>query len=202
MRRWLVLPLVLVGAIAIVVVAWALLAMPLVAGSTYAPDPVGLLATETTDDANGGEARTRYVYRHELGATVLTLTTIRNDGPIAITLLGLGDPPLDADQTALVWAGRLLAGTWPDMVGPEDAVPLEAMVIDPGATQAVWIVWRSGSYCPPGAAWPYLPDSGIIVSSMPLRWSILGVPRTSTIDLQYDVELRNPIEDPQTICPG
>ncbi len=202
MRRWLVLPSVLVGAIAVGAAAWVLLAMPLVPGSTYAPDPVGLLATESSDDANDGEARTRYVYRHELGATVLTLTTIRNDGPFAPTLLGLGDSPLGADQTSLVWAERLLAGTWPDMVGPEDALPLEAMVIEPGQTEAVWIVWRSGSYCPPGAAWPYLPGSGIIVSSMPLRWSSLGVPRTSTIDLQYDVELRNPIEDPQTICPG
>lgn len=171
-------------------------------GSTHAPDAVGLIATEQDDPAASDEPRPIHVYRYVPGATFLTMTTVRNDGPVALILLGPAAPPADIQSTSLTWADRLLLSQWPDVVGPDDATPLEAAVVDPGAEVAVWVVWRIGSLCLAGEPPPLTSGSGYGFDTLGLRWSVLGVERSGAIKLGYFVEVRNPSDDPLVLCPA
>lgn len=171
------------------------------AGSTFGPDAVGLIATEEGEPTEAGEPRPVYVYRYEPGVTFLTMTSIRNDGPIALTLLGLVPPPADIESTALPWADRLLLSPWPDVVGPEDATPLDTAVIDAGQEVAVWIVWRVGTHCPAGEQPPLEAGSGYVLDAVDVRWSVMGIPQSGRIDLRHVIEVRNPTDDPLVTCP-
>lgn len=175
---------------------------PLAAGSTYGPDPIGLLATTASQDDPGLEVRSTFHYRFAPGGSGRTFTTVANRGPLPISVLGPGDPPPDAERTSLVWAAGLSTSPWPDFVGPDDAPPLDGAVIEPGRELGLWITWQVGSGCSPGETMPMEPGSGIIVSELPVRWSILGVPRTSSIRLRYDVAMDVPVDAPRTICPS
>lgn len=166
------------------------------AGSTFGSDAVGLIATEE------GEARPVYVYRHEPGVTFLTMTSIRNDGPIALTLLGLVPPPADIESTSLPWADRLLLSPWPDVVGPEDATPLDMAVIGAGQEIAVWIVWRVGTLCPTGERPPLEGGVAYVLDTVGLRWSVMGIPQSDTLDLRHVIEVRNPADDQLATCPS
>jgi hypothetical protein len=171
---------------------------PLGPGSVSGTDPVGLL--ETFEDVDGVEVQR---YRYEPGASFLTLASVRNDGPLAITLVGLVEPQADIAETAVMWPEALLllpdgAGT----VGPEESVPFAPVTLEPGRERAVWIQWRVGDRCVAGQAPPYQADTGVGLGPLlPFRWSLLGIPRTSEVDLRYKVEAFNPPEDPLTVCP-
>lgn len=106
--------LVLLVGIAVVVAGMAVVAQTRPrAGSTFGPDTVGLIATEDGDPAEGDAARPVYVYRYAPGATFLTMTSIRNDGPVALTLLGPAPPPPDIEDLAGLGrpvARKLVAG--------------------------------------------------------------------------------------------
>lgn len=172
------------------------------AGSAFAPDPVGLLATEAEDPASSEEPRPIYVYRYAPGATFLTMTSIRNDGPLALTLLGPEPPPPDIETTTLPWADRLLLSSWPDVVGPDEALPVDSIVIDAGQEVGVWIVWRVGARCPLGEPPPLMAGSGYEWDSLDLRWSVLGIPRSAPLELRHVVEVRDPADDPLVTCLG
>lgn len=174
------------------------------AGSTFGPYTVGLIATEAEDPEDpevGAEDRPIYVYRYAPGATFLTMTSIRNVGPIALTLLGPEPPPADIETTSLTWADRLLIFSWPDVVGPDDALPVDSVVIDAGQEIGAWIVWRVGGLCPPGERPPVMDGSGYGFDSLDLRWSVLGIPRSEPLELRYSVEVRNQGDGPLVTCP-
>jgi hypothetical protein len=172
---------------------------PLRTGSVSGTDPSGLLAT--IEDHDGGVL---HLYKYAPGVSFLTLASIRNDGPIAITLLGLEAAPANAPDNALIWPDTLLLlPDGPGTVGPDESVPFAAVAIEPGRDRAVWIRWRVGTSCVPGQDPPYPPESGVgLGPRIPFRWSILWVQRTSEIDLGYSVEAFNPPEDPLAVCPG
>jgi hypothetical protein len=172
------------------------------AGSTFGPGAVGLIATEEIDPAESDEPGAAYVYRYAPGATFLTMTSIRNDGLIALTLLGSEAPPVGIESTSLTWADRLLVSPWPEVIGPDDATPLHEVVVDAGQEIGVWIVWRVGSLCPPGERPPLQGGSGYGFDTLNLRWSIMGIPRSGTIELRHFVEVRNPADDQLVTCPG
>lgn len=112
-------------------------------------------------------------------------------GPDATTVIVGSSQPSSASIEA-AWCDRIPSALPPAVEVTSDRA---SPTLPP---QSRWDLLATGTV--PGSS--SLGDSGITVSSMPLRWWILGVRRTTTIDLQYDVELRNPIEDPQTIWPG
>jgi hypothetical protein len=198
-RKWFLAALlaVMVGLV-LAGLAFALTVDALHTGPVSGRDPVGLLAT--IDDDEGVLQR----YRYEPGASFLTLASVSNEGPLAITLLGLVEPLADVADTAVMWPEALLL--LPDeegTVGPEESVPFAPVVLEPGRYRAVWIQWRVGDRCVPGQVPPYPPEFGIGLGPLlPFRWSLFGVPRTSEVDLGYAVEAFNPPEDPLTICPG
>jgi hypothetical protein len=66
------------------------------------------------------------------------------------------------------------------------ARPLPESVIAPGDELNVWIRWEIGP-CDPANPRPYGQDSGVGRSSIDVRWSVLGIPRSSTVDLGYTV---------------
>lgn len=175
-------------------------------GSSSAPDATGLLSIEYPEDGNAGDDegedrpdRTRYVYRHDLGITVMTLASVRNDGPVPLTVVGVGDPPPDAERTSLVWAERLVDSAWPEVVPPDPSLPFSPTVLEAGGQDAFWVVWRTGSACRDGQA-PVGPGSGIVVNDLPLRWTILGIPRGGVLALEYDLELLRPEDEPPLSC--
>lgn len=172
------------------------------AGSTFAPDPVGLIATEPGDPDEGDEPRPVLVYRYAPGGSFLTMTSIRNDGPVALALLGPAPPPPDIDSTSLAWADRLLLSPWPDVVGPDEAAPLDETVIEAGEEIGVWIVWRVGSLCPPGERPPLEGGAGYGFDTLALDWSVMGIPRSGTLELRHFVEVRNPADDQLVTCPS
>lgn len=198
-------PLVVVAIVPIVlaitvagVSTFALTLEPLGPGSVSGADPVGLIATTEQDDD------VLHLYRYEPGASFLTLTSIRNVGPMAITFVGLVEPRSDIVDSALIWPeALLLMPDAPGTVGPDESLPFAPVVIEPGHERAVWIGWRVGSQCVPGQAPPYMPEAGVGLGPLlPFRWSVLGVPRTSEVDLGYAVEALNPLDDPLTVCPS
>lgn len=86
-------------------------------------------------------------------------------------------------------------------MGPDDAAPLDAVLIEPGEEIGVWIVWRVGSLCPPGERPPLEGGSGYGFDSVALRGSVLGIPRSDIVTLRYFIEVRNPDDDQMVSCP-
>jgi hypothetical protein len=199
-RGWLVAAVVFVAVALILVgtVAFAITLDPLRPGSVSGPDPVGLLTT--TEDDTG----VLHMYRYAPGVSFLTLASVRNEGPIAITFLGLVEPRADIADSALMWPeALLLLPDDPGMVSPEESLPFAPVAIESGHERAVWIRWRVGDACVPGQVPPYPPESGLGLGPLlPFRWSVFGIPRTSEVDLRYAVEAFNPPDDPMTVCPG
>lgn len=201
-RRLAIIVVLLLGAVFAMAGIAVVAGMAPKAGASFGPDAVGLITTEESDPTEGDEPRTVYVYRYAPGATFLTMTSIRNDGPIALTLLGPAPPPAGVESTAMVWAERLLVSPWPDVVEPDDATPLDDAVIEAGQEIAVWIVWRVGSLCPTGEPPPLEGGSGYVFDGLGLQWSVMGIPRNDSIELRHVIEVRHPADDQLVTCPG
>jgi hypothetical protein len=199
-RGWfLAASLALILGVIVAGLAFAVTVDALRQGPVSGPDPVGLLAS--IEDVDGVVLQR---YRYEPGASFLTLASVHNEGPLAITLLGLVEPSADVADTALMWPeALLLLPDDPGVVGPEESAQFAPVAIEPGRYRAVWIQWRVGDRCVPGQVPPYPPESGVGLGPLlPFRWSLFGIPRTTGVDLGYKVEAFNSPDDPLTVCPG
>jgi hypothetical protein len=204
MRRILVPAIVLAGLGAALIAGFGLLNyQPLAQGSTsYGGDPHLLLATTEDDETTG------FHFRYAPSGSFTTAFSVRNDGPIAVTLLGadLHDETEAAlAETARLWPEQLSIampdplGDWTD---PNTAPPIDHAVIQPGSEFILWVRWRLGGSCEPGEAPPYYPGTAIGMGpKIDLRWSVFSIPRTSSVDMGYMVWADNPAEDPLTVCP-
>jgi hypothetical protein len=174
---------------------------PLAGGTIRGSDAAAVLTT--IEDDTG----TTLVYRYAPGAELSTLASLRNDAPLPVTILGLEPPEIDVplESLALLWPERLsLAGDGMGSVeiAASDAVAITTVELAPGAVQAFWITWRVGSLCPIDGPVPYGPGEAAIAGpTVAVRWSLLGMRRTSSVDVGYRVEALNPPDDPLTSCP-
>ena len=117
-------------------------------------------------------------------------------------MLGPGPPAAGIESTSLAWADRLLLSPWPDVVRPNEAAALDETIIAAGEEIGVWIVWRIGSLCPPGERPPLEGGTGYGFDTLALHWSVMGIPRSGTLELRHFIEVRNPANDQLVICPG
>jgi hypothetical protein len=205
MRRILVMAIIPAGLGAAVIAGFALMNyQPLAQGSVSSGGDPRLLLATTEDDET-----TAFHFRYEPSASFSTAFSVRNEGPFAVTLLGVDlDDEAEASlaESATMWPDQLSvalpdpAGDWTD---PDAAPPIDHPVIQPGSELTLWVRWRIGGWCEPGKAPPH--DAGTAVGRGPginLRWSVFSIPRTGTVDLGYMVWADNPAEDPLTVCPG
>jgi hypothetical protein len=204
MRRILIIAIVFAGLGAASVVGFGLLNYePLAQGSTsYGGDPHLLLATSEDDGT------TAFHFRYAPSGSLSTAFSVRNNGPVAVTLLGADlhdQSEATLAGTAVLWPEQLSIAR-PDQLGdmtdPNTAPPIDRAVIEPGSELILWVRWRLGSSCQPGEAPPYFPGTAIGVGpKIDLRWSVFSIPRTSSVDMGYMVWADNPADDPLTVCP-
>lgn len=177
---------------------------PVARGHVGGRDAAGLIDPELTTLPGS----IVYTYRYAPGADYYTATTIRNDGPLPITING-PDPVLLRDCRA-----NHCVGPWPDamLIGQDDphvffneprtAPSAGGSTIDPGEELAVWVHWRMGSYCPPGEPVGLGPGGSESTDFVAVSWSVLGLPRTSYVPLGYGFVVTNPENDPLITCPA
>lgn len=199
MKRVGLLVVLVIGATSL---ATLLLYQPIQTGSTSGPDRVGLIdVAEGTD-----EEPTTYTYRYAPGGDYYTLLTIRNAGPLQVAIVGLdparvqeGDPSVHA----VLWADELLLAGGADVanqwVEARNAISASGSVIPSGDEIVVWVHWRMGRGCPEGGP-AYTPGTGAGLDEVGVAWTVLGLPRVSTVSLGYDVLISNPEDDPVLSC--
>lgn len=200
MRRRVVAALAVLG-IAAAVGAVALLYEPLVPGSAISADGHLLVASTTTDLGNGQQVPL-YTYRYQTYTSYYTLFSLRNGGPLAVTVLGL-----DTDKVAalipFLGPAELLVGSTGaahELTEWAAATSLDEAEVEPGAELWLWVRWEIGA-CDANGMLPLAPGTGIGPPSwIPLRWSILGIPRTTNVDLNYQVMFQRPPGDDAPAC--
>jgi hypothetical protein len=160
---------------------------PLALGSTTGRDDHLLIDTRSTSSEAGAEIPI-YEYEYHAGTSYYTLLSLRNAGPVSVTIVNIDTNVLSVNP--YVGPAQLLNGSAKDdpygTISVEAAKPLVPTVVDPSSELNLWIRWRIGP-CDANGSPHYLADSGVVMSSIPLSWTILGFPRTSTIELPYTV---------------
>jgi len=202
MRRWLVW-IAVIALLVLVAVVWAVAFwyQPLVLGSVGGHDEHLLIDTRTPSP-DTGEDFLIFEYRFHAGASYYTLMSVRNSGPLPVKVLGV-DTSAALPTTPSIEPVELLNGwTKDDPHGTIDvaaATPFTEAVVAPGSEVVLWIRWEIGP-CDPKVPVPYGVDSGVARSSIPLRWSIFGISRTTVIALAYTVAFQVTPEDLATEC--
>jgi hypothetical protein len=202
MRRWLVW-IAVIAVLVLVAVVWAVAFwyQPLVLGSVGGHDD-HLLIDARTPPPNTGEDFLIYEYRFHAGASYYTLMSVRNTGPLPVKVLGV-DTSAALPMTPSIEPVELLNGSRKDdpfgTIDLAAATPLTELVVAPGSEVALWIHWEIGP-CDPKAPVPYSVDSGVARSTIPLRWSLLGISRTTVMELAYTVAFQVTPEDLATEC--
>lgn len=134
-------------------------------------------------------------YRFQAATSYETLVYVRNDGPLPVTLAGIdaqtatGPAPIvrPVELRLLPPGSRAPFGDW------NETQPFQESVIASGQQLALWVRWQT-SACPPNNV--LLAENGsTTIGSIPLRWSVAGIPRRSALDLGYTVRF---IVTPQT----
>jgi len=178
----------------------ALTYQPLVAGSVRGADQHLLIGTRSAE-ADDGSTVSIYEYRFHAYTSYYTLVSLRNQGPLAVMVLGIDIGAVLPPNASIRPAELLNASSADD---PSSEVPvasarrLEAAVVEPNAELLVWIRWEIGACDPAGT--PPGPNIGWAHSSIPVRWSVMGVPRTSEIELGYTVSFETTPAIPADIC--
>jgi hypothetical protein len=184
-----------------VIAGYGLLAvvyLPLEQGSSSGPDTnvPGSRYLRTESDPFGSGSL--YVYCGKPAGDFAWMVSLRNDGPVTITLLGLGDGPLAlADQVLEDGFGiHDLAPyraaeptdtplTSHDARDPRKAPALRPVEIAPGDEFEVWVRWSTGS--------TLLAEGSLLTSrSIPVRYRILGVERSAQVPLRDGVGVEAP----------
>jgi len=166
---------------------------PLVPGSVTGRDENLLIGIEPMSPESGDEIFV-YQYRYLYDTSYYSVFSVRNDGPLPVRILGI-DSDAVPELTPFIGPAELLLGSPPDdpngVIDWEESAPLNQPVLEPGSQLVMWIRWDIGP-CAEGAA-SYMPGSGIGPPGwIPLRWSVLGIPRTSKVDLGYEMMFQLP----------
>ena len=200
MRRRVVASLAVLS-VAAIAGALAVVYQPLVPGSASSGDEHLLISSEPTHSDTGVDVPT-YSYRYQVDTSYYTLFSLRNKGPMVVTVLGL-DTDKVAALTPFLGPAELLVGSTNeghDMIEWASASPLDEAEVEPGSELWLWIRWKIGP-CDASGTVPISPGAGIGPPSwIPLRWSILGIPRTTNVDLNYQVMFQRPPGDDATVC--
>jgi hypothetical protein len=126
-------------------------------------------------------------YRLHADTSYETLVSVRNDGPFPITLAGIdevaasGNTPLvrPVELRLLPPGSRSAFGDW------DEAEPWHDTTIASGQQVNLWVRWESAA-CPPRDVLLQA-NASASVRSLPLRWSVAGIPRRTALDLGYTV---------------
>jgi hypothetical protein len=191
------------------VILFTLMALAVAGAFTYQPFATGsisafddrLLLDAGSVSPETSEAIPQVRYEFHASTSYYTTLSLRNRGPLAVIVLGINtDGALDVNP--FVHPVELLtpSATEPYGVdGPESTTPLTAEAVEPNAEITLWIRWEIGPCEPPGVP-AYMADSAVARSSIPLRWSVLGIPRSTTVELGYSVSFEVTPESLATEC--
>ena len=180
-------PALLAGVTTLLAVAFMTFAyQPLGPGTVSAADQRLLLPGGVSPSATRVQTA-EFRYRFQASTSYETLVYVRNDGPLPVTLAGIdqqasaGASPIarPVELRLLPLGSRAQLQTW------EQAKPWRASVIDSGKQLALWVRWET-SACPANRV---LLGAGASASvrTVPLQWSVAGIPRRSALDLGYTV---------------
>jgi hypothetical protein len=173
--------LVIAGLIgALTVATWIALSsyQPLEQGSSSGgPDPY-LLSSVTSPFGDG----TMQTFCHDPGEVGHTIGTLRNTGPLAVTVIGPASKPDDPIQLIELGGMRPLnADGTPDMsrlIDVSHAEPMQPTRLDPGQEVELWLAFRLPSV-------PMSPGGAMWTRTVPVRVSILGIERDLAV-LMHD----------------
>lgn len=184
-----------VAAIAAGVLVLANVYQPLREGSWAGADsiaPAGLFARVDTDPFGSGSM---FVYCYQPNGRFAWGTTLRNDGPLPVTILG-GDPGpfMPGDMSASNTFRLIDFAIAPNQPGNEDPNKLSAMspvTLASGDEVSIWARFEMGGMDA---------QSGATMSmrSLWVRYSVLGVQRTAEVALRDGVGA----EGTDGTCPG
>lgn len=153
---------------------------PLEKGSVSALDQTGL-------DPSGE------FYLYAPDSDYYLLTAIRNGGQIPVSVKG-PHSPADVQSVGPYAAQFLIArGVDPASGGPTPrsaAAPFTGVDLAPGDEVWIWVDFHTGP-CLADGSLPYAPGSGGGTNEIQVDWSILGVPRVSSVPLSIDLDIRN-----------
>lgn len=193
-RAWRLLGLGLVVAVVLILGIGSLVLanvyMPLTEGSASGPDsawPGGLYARNEQDPFGTG---TMYVYCSVPNARFAVLLSIRNDGPLPVTILGSTPSDLTANEAAggnQFWLTDLASARVAtptdtpalshEATDPRTTATMAPTVIAPGDELELWARFRTGGIAMPrgSASWG---------RSLGVRYSVLGIERTVEVSLR------------------
>jgi hypothetical protein len=176
----------LLAATALVAVAMsALTYQPLGPGSVIAANQ-HLLVDATQLPPTHGVDSSQFRYRFQAATSYETMVSVRNDGPLPVVLEGIDGEVASGTTLARPAELRLLPpGSLSAFNDWGASQPWQQTVIGSGQQLTLWIRWET-SPCPPQGALLGTSASAS-VSSLPLRWSVAGIPRRSVLDLGYTV---------------
>jgi hypothetical protein len=183
--------LVAVGMVALIagLAVGALNYQPLVPGSTSGGDDPYLVSAVMSPFDDG----TMYTFCRDPGKVAHTIQTLRNDGPVPITLIGPASRAEDAIQLVGLAAvrprnpdGSIDSGSWLDASA---TTPLPPTVIDPGTEIELWLSFRLPTV-------PMSAGSTMSIRSLPIRFSVLGLERS------VEVSMRDGFAFSGDPCPG
>jgi hypothetical protein len=200
-RRW--FAYLVVGLVVALIVSATFVGLtyqPLVTGSAIGADDQLLISDSPA--ADGPNEIPLYTYRYRASASYHTFFSLRNDGPIQVAISGLDEGRLPALIPRLGPAELLVASTDTGKTFAEWALarPLDQATVAPGEELWLWVRWEIGP-CNADGSIPLLAGSGVgPPPTIPLRWSLLGIPRSSDVELGYQILFQLPDTDVTSVC--
>lgn len=169
--------------------------MPLSEGSMSGPDQAYAPSSFSRTIADPFGSGTLYVYCDRPSTTFAWLVTLRNDGPLPITILGAKPGPLDVTKLPDTNAFSLVDATLLRVPDPTDtprgtdrpADPRTAPALGPTplpghAELELWARYRTGNQ-------PMVDGGRMISRSIWIRYSVLGITRTAEVPLRDGVAI-------------
>jgi len=180
-RRLLTVIVTLLCSVVVAAAVWVMNVEPLARGSVgYAIDDRSLRVTERNVDALGASG-TIQTLAMQRGMSFTYRFSLTNDGPVPITILGIGLD--DGDDPIAI----RLAAAKPDLrlgAGPMDGFgPFEPFAIASGDEAGLEVrVHVGGDAC-------YAPGSSAVIWQLPVTYRILGITRHGWVDTGTEIRL-------------